>query len=97
MSHAALLVAVQPQPVPAVTVTVPAGLAAGQHTLVASGVDTLGNQRFTTLAVTVSASGGARLAYTGTDVLVPALGGLAAVVVGAGLIVARRRLAASAA
>jgi LPXTG-motif cell wall-anchored protein len=47
--------------------------------------------------VTVSASGGARLAYTGTDVLVPALGGLAAVVVGAGLIVVRRRLAASAA
>ena len=80
-----------------VTVTVPAGLAAGEHTLVASGVDTLGNQRFTTLAVTVSASGGARLAYTGTDVLVPALGGLAAVVVGAGLIVVRRRSAASAA
>ena len=80
-----------------VTVTVPAGLAAGEHTLVASGVDTLGNQRFTTLAVTVSASGGARLAYTGTDVLVPALGGLAAVVVGAGLIVVRRRSVASAA
>lgn len=80
-----------------VTVTVPAGLAAGQHTLVASGVDTLGNERFTTLAVTVSAAGTASLAYTGADVTLPAIGGLAAVAVGAGLLVARRRSAASAA
>jgi LPXTG-motif cell wall-anchored protein len=74
-----------------VTVTVPAGLAAGQHTLVAAGVDTLGNDRFMTLAVTVSAGGVATLAYTGTDVTVPAIAGLAAVAVGAGLIVASRR------
>ena len=80
-----------------VTVTVPAGLAAGQHTLVASGVDTLGNDRFTTLAVTVSAAGTASLAYTGADVGLPAIGGLAAVALGAGLIVVRRRAAASAA
>jgi hypothetical protein len=80
-----------------VTVTVPAGLAPGQHTLVASGVDTLGNDRFTTLAVTVSAAGTASLAYTGADVGLPAIGGLAAVALGAGLIVVRRRAAASAA
>jgi hypothetical protein len=80
-----------------VTVTVPAGLAAGQHTLVASGVDTLGNDRFTTLSVTVSAAGTASLAYTGADVGLPAIGGLAAVALGAGLIVVRRRAAASAA
>ena len=84
-----------------VTVTVPAGLAPGQHTLVASGTDTLGNQRFTTLTVTVSASGvattAATLAYTGADVLLPAIGGLAAVAIGAGLIVVRRRASHSAA
>ena len=65
--------------------------------LVASGVDTLGNDRFTTLAVTVSAAGTASLAYTGADVGLPAIGGLAAVALGAGLIVVRRRAAASAA
>jgi hypothetical protein len=80
-----------------VTVTVPAGLAAGQHTLVASGVDTNGDQRFTTLAVTVSTSGKATLAYTGADVVPPALGGLAAVALGTGLIVVRRRAVRAAA
>jgi titin len=83
-----------------VTVTVPAGLTAGQHTLVASGVDTLGNARFTTLAVTVSASGVAtvatpKLAATGADVTAPLLGGLAALAVGGGLIVASRRRSAA--
>jgi hypothetical protein len=77
-----------------VTVTVPEGLAPGQHTLVASGVDTLGNERFTTLVVTVSAAGTATLAYTGADVVLPAVGGLAAVAVGAGLLVASRRRSA---
>jgi hypothetical protein len=85
-----------------VTVTVPAGLAAGEHTLVASGVDNAGNPRYVNLPVTVSASGtatiaAATLAYTGADVLAPALGGLAAVAVGTGLIVVRRRAARSAA
>ena len=83
-----------------VTVTVPAGLTAGQHTLVASGVDDLGNPRFTTLAVTVSAAGVAtvatpKLAATGADVTAPLLGGLAALAVGAGLIVASRRRSAA--
>jgi hypothetical protein len=89
------------------TVTVPAGLAAGQHTLVASGVDTNGDQRFVTLPVTVSAAGVAtitatkttvaKLAYTGADVVPPAIGGLAAVALGTGLIVLRRRAVRAAA
>jgi titin len=79
------------------TVTVPAGLEAGTHTLVASGVDSSGNVRYVNLEVTVSAGGTAKLAYTGADVLVPALGGLAAVALGAGLIVVRRRATSSAA
>ena len=83
-----------------VTVTVPAGLTAGQHTLVASGVDNAGNARFTTLAVTVSASGvatisGPKLAATGADVTAPLLGGLAALAIGGGLIVASRRRSAA--
>jgi titin len=78
------------------TVTVPAGLAAGQHTLVASGYDTLGNMRYTTMAVTVSAAGaatatGPNLANTGADVTVPALGGIATLGLGAGLIAMSRR------
>ncbi|MCW2705827.1 MAG: exported protein of unknown function [Blastococcus sp.] len=76
------------------TVTVPAGLAAGSHTLVASGVDNSGNVRYVNLAVTVSAAGTATLAYTGADVVLPAIGGLVAVVVGGGLIVASRRRSA---
>jgi LPXTG-motif cell wall-anchored protein len=79
-----------------VTVTVPAGLAPGAHTLVASGYDSNGDQRFTTLAVTVSAAGtatitGPKLANTGADVTVPALGGIATLGLGAGLIVLSRR------
>jgi hypothetical protein len=74
-----------------VEVTVPAGLAAGQHHLVAAGVDPSGELRYLTLPVTVT-GGGAALAYTGADVVVPAIGGLLAVLVGAGLLfVARRR------
>ena len=79
------------------TVTVPAGLAAGNHTLVASGVDSSGNVRYVNLAVTVSSGGKATLAYTGADVVPPALGGLAAVALGTGLILVRRRAARSAA
>jgi LPXTG-motif cell wall-anchored protein len=82
-----------------VTVTVPAGLAPGQHTLVASGVDLSGNARYTTLPVTVSKEGVAtvasrRLAATGADVTVPAIAGIAALAVGAGLIGASRRRSA---
>jgi hypothetical protein len=74
-----------------VTVTVPAGLAVGQHTLVAAGLDPNGEMRYVTLPITVTA-GGAMLANTGADVTAPAIGGLAAVLVGAGLLtVARRR------
>jgi titin len=80
-----------------VEVTIPAGLAAGSHTLVASGVDANGVLRYVTLPVTVTSAGTATLAYTGADVTLPAIGGLAAVALGAGLLVARRRSAASAA
>jgi hypothetical protein len=69
-----------------VTVTVPADLAPGQHTLVASGLDTLGNLRFVTLPVTVVG-----LAATGADIAVPAIGGLAALAAGGALIVVARR------
>jgi titin len=78
-----------------VEVTVPAGLAAGSHTLVASGVDANGVLRYVTLPVTVTAAGTAQLAYTGADVVLPAIGGLVAVVVGGGLIVASRRRSAN--
>jgi LPXTG-motif cell wall-anchored protein len=78
-----------------VTVTVPAGLAAGSHTLVAAGVDPSGAARYVNLVVTVTADGGAKLANTGADVTLPALGGIAALGLGAGLIaVSRRRSAA---
>lgn len=73
----------------------PAGLAAGSHTLVAAGVDGAGNPRYLTQAITVGgaagsgASGG--LAYTGADIAVPTIGGLAALAVGGGLVLAGRR------
>jgi hypothetical protein len=70
-----------------VTVTVPAGLAPGQHTLVASGFDGDGNLRNVTLPVTVVAG----LAYTGADIAVPAIGGLAALTAGGALLVVARR------
>jgi hypothetical protein len=79
------------------TVTVPAGLEAGNHTLVASGVDPSGNVRYVNLAVTVASTGKAQLAYTGADVALPSIVGLLAVSLGAGLIVVRRRAARSAA
>ncbi len=71
----------------------PAGLAAGSHTLVAAGVDANGDPRYLTMAVTVAGSttGSGGLAYTGADVAVPAIGGLAALAIGGGLVVAGRR------
>ena len=74
-----------------VEVTVPAGLAAGKHTVVASGVDANGVLRYVTLPITVTTTGGAMLANTGADVTVPALGGIAVLGLGAGLIVVARR------
>ncbi|NEM05846.1 fibronectin type III domain-containing protein [Geodermatophilus normandii] len=78
------------------TVTLPAGLTSGAHTLVASGVDPSGNPRYLTLPVTVTGgtataatTGG--LAYTGASVALPALGGLAALALGGALVVAGRR------
>ena len=80
------------------TVTVPAGLEVGNHTLVASGVDSSGNVRYVNLPVTVSSTTGkAMLAYTGADVALPLTAGLVALSLGGGLIVVRRRAARSAA
>lgn len=78
-----------------VEVTVPDGLAAGQHTLVASGVDVDGNLRYLNLPVTVvgGTTGSGGLAYTGAAVVGPTIGGVAALAVGAGLLVASRRRA----
>ena len=73
-----------------VEVTVPAGLPVGQHTLVASGVDPSGALRYITLPVTVTEDGAA-LAYTGADIGLPLFGGLGALAVGGGLLLAGRR------
>lgn len=86
-----------------VEVTVPDGLAAGQHTVVASGIDPLGNVRTMTLPITVTGgttgsggtTGAGGLAYTGADIAGPMIGGVAALAVGAGLLVAARRRSAA--
>lgn len=85
-------------------VTLPADLAAGSHHLVATGVDENGDVRNLVIEVAVTADGTATvtsaqatdgdqggLAYTGADIAVPAIGGLAALAVGGGLLVAGRR------
>jgi LPXTG-motif cell wall-anchored protein len=83
------------------TATIPADLLPGAHTLVASGSDGSGGVRHLTLEVMVTDDGAVRvgaakrLAATGADVTVPAIGGLAALALGVGLItVSRRRRAA---
>ncbi|MGY1702123.1 hypothetical protein [Geodermatophilus sp. SYSU D00766] len=88
-----------------VEVTVPSDLPAGNHSLVASGVDPDGNEHFLRLdvtvdeagavAVTTASSSGGALAFTGAEPLVPALLG-GATLVGGGLLVlvSRRRKAA---
>lgn len=73
-----------------VTVTVPAGLASGNHTLVAAGVDPSGHTRYMNLPITVTA-GTAELAYTGASVIGPGIAGLLALVVGSGLLIVSRR------
>jgi hypothetical protein len=73
-----------------VTVTVPAGLANGHHTLVAAGVDPSGQTRYMNLAITVTA-GKAELAYTGASIVGPGIAGLLALVVGSGLLMVSRR------
>jgi titin len=73
-----------------VTVTVPAGLASGRHTLVAAGVDPAGQTRYLNLPITVTA-GTAELAYTGASIVGPGVAGLLALVVGTGLLIVSRR------
>ena len=88
-----------------VTVTLPANLPAGKHSLVVAGVDPQGTPRTLRVDVTVTAAGTAtvteaalvsttsakRLASTGFSVAGPLLGGTAAVALGAGLLVTSRR------
>ena len=94
------------------TVTLPADLPVGAHSLVAGGVDPSGNPLFLRTDITVAAAApaavaapaaavsassapaapaGRSLAYTGASVTLPALGGLAALVLGAALVIAGRR------
>ncbi|MGY1803036.1 LPXTG cell wall anchor domain-containing protein [Blastococcus sp. SYSU D00922] len=74
-----------------VVVTLPTGLVAGKHSLVATGLDANGAPRFLRMDVTL----GKRLAATGADVVVPAVAGVAALALGGGLIaLARRRRSA---
>ena len=76
-----------------VDVTIPASLASGSHSLVASGVDFNGNSYVMRSDFTVGAAGAqqAKLPFTGASVALPLLGGLVAVGVGGGLLVAARR------
>jgi LPXTG-motif cell wall-anchored protein len=76
-----------------VDVTIPAGLANGNHSLVASGVDFNGNAYVMRSDFTVGAAGAqsAKLPYTGASIALPLIGGLAAVGVGGGLLVSARR------
>ena len=75
-----------------VTVTIPDGLEAGDHTLVAAGVDADGNAHYLTLPVTVSSGAAApQLPNTGASIALPALGGLIALSAGGGLLFAARR------
>jgi hypothetical protein len=73
------------------TVTVPAGLQNGSHTLVASGVDPAGNVRYVTLPVTVSGGTASKLPATGFDIVLPLTGGLLAIAVGIALVFVGRR------
>jgi hypothetical protein len=70
-------------------VTVPAGFS-GAHSLVASGVGLNGRPRNLRMDVTIAPKA-AELAYTGASITGPAVAGLLALVVGAGLLVASRR------
>ncbi len=82
-----------------VEVTLPAGLANGSHTLVASGVAPDGSARNLVTAVTVSGGTAAvttavtpaALATTGFDTAVPLVGGALALLAGGGLLVGARR------
>lgn len=83
----------------ATSVTLPSSLPAGAHTLVATGVGPDGQTWTLTQAITAGtggAPGGATaraLAYTGADVAVPLVSGVLALMVGAGLLLAGRRVA----
>lgn len=78
------------------TVTLPRDLEAGEHHLVASGLDRSGNPRYlrTDVALAAPTSSPTQLAWTGVDVLPVAGAGLLALLLGAGLVILARRRAA---
>ncbi len=75
------------------TVTLPEGLAAGTHHLVAAGVDASGNPRYLVSAVSVAAasSGGSGLAYTGAEPLPLLAGAGVLLLAGTALVIVGRR------
>ncbi|MPQ99771.1 LPXTG cell wall anchor domain-containing protein [Modestobacter sp. I12A-02628] len=82
------------------TVTVPASLEAGAHSLVASGTAPDGSSRYLRMDVVMDApapaavtDGGPQLAETGASIALPVLAGLGLLAAGAGLLVAARRRA----
>lgn len=74
-----------------VTFTVPAGTAAGTHTLVLEGDMGTYFQENITVAAALTTASSAGLAYTGADVAVPLALGAGLLVVGGGALVASRR------
>lgn len=74
------------------TVTIPAGIPAGVHTLKATGPDPAGGLRVLSMSVTVTGeSGGGVIPRTGGDIAALAGIGAAALLAGGGVLVARRR------
>jgi hypothetical protein len=73
--------------------TIPAGLAAGDHTLTMQGVDATGSPRTLSLPVQVTADGAVpdALSFTGTTVAPLVVGGVGLVVVGAMMVRFNRR------
>lgn len=74
------------------TVTIPAGISAGVHTLKATGPDPAGGLRVLSMSVTVAGgSDGGMLPRTGADIAAFVGIGTAAILTGGGVLVARRR------
>lgn len=76
------------------TVTIPAGLAPGDHTLKATGPHPVGGLRVLSVPITVaSSSDTVDLARTGSDVVALVIVGAASVLAGGGILAVRRRRA----
>ncbi|WP_113684669.1 LPXTG cell wall anchor domain-containing protein, partial [Blastococcus atacamensis] len=71
------------------SVTLPAGVEAGQHNLV--GTDSTGVVRSYPLTLSATSGASGDLAYTGADPTAPLIGGAALLVLGGGLVLMTRR------